>query len=396
MGELLRRAERRGRPRVAVLAPHWGGTGERAWALRQVAGALALSADVHVLTPQGRSRRGHLDGVLTVHELASRQSWATGMRRDLVLTLLRGRDGLASDERRQLVSVLDEGQDDWDALGDLLEDVHPDLVVLADHREVGAARLAERRCPDVPVVGVPLAARLTTPADPYFEPWFARVGATLVFTDAEAALVGADASSPPVHNVGLPLAANPSVQREPHTFVGDREYALVLTGVPWAAPQWPTTLAALLQVGLPAHAVAVAATDRLSLFHRGEERQTAGVTRGTDLLRLMAWAVTSVDLRPGSLFARRSVESLLYGSPIVVPAKSRAHEHAATGRGGLWFEGAGDLLWCVESLFDADTHGALARQGRAYATARYSGTDAFVDRISRAVLPVIAAVGAAP
>lgn len=393
MGRLLQREARRGRPRVAVLTPRWGGTGERSWALRQVAGALALSADVHVLTPQGDDRRGSTDGVLTVHELASRRSWAAGTRRDLVLALLRRRDGLAPSERQQLVAVLDDGQDAWGALGEVLDAVHPDLVVLADHREVGAARLARRLCPDVPVVGVPLATRLAVPADPYFEPWFETLGAALVFTDAEAGVIGAARPSLAVHDVGLPLAANPSVQREPHTFVGDRAYALVLTGTPWAAPGWPTTLATLLQVGLPGHAVAVAADDRLALFHRGEERQTAGVTRGTDLLRLVAWAATTVDLRPGPLFARRAVESLLYGSPIVVPARSRAREHAETGRGGLWFEGAGDLLWCVEAMFEQATHDALARQGRAHAASRYEGTGTFVDRVSRAVLPVLADVG---
>jgi hypothetical protein len=125
------------------------------------------------------------------------------------------------------------------------------------------------------------------------------------------------------------------------------------------------------------------------MFRGGEERQTAGVARGTDLLRLVAWATSTVDLRPGSLVARRSLESLLYGGPIIVPADSRAREHAVLGRAGLWFYGPGDLAWCVEALFDDEVHGALSRQGRHYAETRYAGSGSFVDRVSRAVLPVL-------
>ena len=40
------------RPSVAVLTPHWGLGTERGTITRQVAGALACSADVHVVTPE--------------------------------------------------------------------------------------------------------------------------------------------------------------------------------------------------------------------------------------------------------------------------------------------------------------------------------------------------------
>ena len=38
------------RPIVAMLAPHWGTSGEGGWITRQVAGALVHAADVHILS----------------------------------------------------------------------------------------------------------------------------------------------------------------------------------------------------------------------------------------------------------------------------------------------------------------------------------------------------------
>ena len=95
----------------------------------------------------------------------------------------------------------------------------------------------------------------------------------------------------------------------------------------------------------------------------------------------MAWARVTVDLRPGTLFARRCVDSLLYGTPIVVPHDSRAREHAERGRGGLWFADPGELTWCVEALLEPEVHDSFARQGQAYAEEEYGSTDRFIDRV---------------
>jgi hypothetical protein len=98
----------------------------------------------------------------------------------------------------------------------------------------------------------------------------------------------------------------------------------------------------------------------------------------------MAWARVTVDLRPGRLFARRCVDSLLYGTPIVVPADSRAREHAQRGRGGLWFENPAELAWCVESLLEPPTHDTISAQGLSYAEEEYGSTDRFVERVAEA------------
>jgi hypothetical protein len=89
----------------------------------------------------------------------------------------------------------------------------------------------------------------------------------------------------------------------------------------------------------------------------------------------------TVDARPGSLFARRSLQSLMFGTPIIVPEGSRAQEHAETGSGGLWFDGPGELFSCVETMLDPEVHDSLGSQGRRYALDRYGSTASFIERV---------------
>jgi hypothetical protein len=380
-------------PTVAVLAPHWGGTDEVCWATRQVAGALACSANIHVITTQGKRPRQYQDGVFSVYELATADR-ASDRRRDLVLAALGGSFGDTTpnppqnlgdfpSENASLRKLLVGGPaDPWEPGGVHLTEIAPDLVVVADYRQVGTLRIIERSCADVPLVLVPLAMDLASMALPVFRPMFERAGDVLVFTqserDASAALLGVDR----VRFVGLPLAVNPSVGAEPEPHAGgDRDYLLVILGKPFW-PQGSTAWADLLRMRFPARRVAVSASDALVVYKPDSVvHESPGMKGASDLMRLMAWAYLTVDMRPGSLFARQSLQSLMYGTPIVVPEGSRAQEHAETGSGGLWFDGPGELVWCIEAMLDPEVHAALGSQGGRYAHDRYGSTDSFVDRV---------------
>jgi hypothetical protein len=386
MTVLLRRDRPVGWPRVAVLTPAWG-SGEAGWAVRQLAGVLARSADVHVLTPEGDVRRGGFDGPFTVHRTATAADRRVLARRDVMVRAL-GEAGVAPGHRA-LADAARAGETQWAPMVAILRALHPDLVVVADHRELGAVAAVDAAWPDVPVVLLPLARRGQVPASALFEPVFSRAGVALAFSADEAAMVRVAAGSPAVAEVGLPLAANPSVQREPNTFTRDVPYALVCTGAPWGRGHWPGEVTTLLHGAFPDHAVVVSATDRLVCFAEGEERHTAAAERGSDLLRLMAWARVVVDVRPGSLVARRTLDALLYGVPVVAPADSRARAQVEAAAGGLWFEGAGDLVWCVEALLDERRARVLGRQGWAWAEAHYGGRERFCAAVEAAVAGVL-------
>ncbi len=140
----------------------------------------------------------------------------------------------------------------------------------------------------------------------------------------------------------------------------------------------------LVSLRFPERPIAISHSDGLFVWHEGRLSRGLPVERSSDLDRLMAWAYIAVDLHPGRFFARRCVMSLLYRTPIVVPSRSLAREHAERGCGGLWFTEPAELAWDVEALLDPSIRAALSAQGHSYAEREYGSTDAFISRVLKA------------
>jgi hypothetical protein len=111
-------------------------------------------------------------------------------------------------------------------------------------------------------------------------------------------------------------------------------------------------------------------------------RGKVSVYTRTDLWRLLAHARVTIDLAPGPIIARECIESLRFGTPIVVPAESAARAHADAG-GGLAYAGYSELLACVAHLSDDRARATMSARGRAYADARYGDQAAFVTSVTR-------------
>jgi hypothetical protein len=368
---------------VAVLATHWETRSEAGWMTRQVAGAIAQAAEVHVVTPGGTRAGASTDSVFTLHHLATPVDPLVERRRDLVVEAVSA--SLPSDALEipgPLAGWIDRALvEAWRDAGPVLAGLGPDLVVVAGHDNVGAVAALESLGPDLSMVLLALADDGPGPGFPHFDPVIERAGPVLAVTEAERRALLARHPYREVHRIGAPMAANPSVLSEPNTWVGPTEYIVVLTGVGLAADHEETELARLIRLRFPENPVGIVHTDAFDAWHRGRLNRGWAVERSSDLARLMAWARVTVDLRPGRLFARRCVESLLFGTPIVVPEGSRAREHAERGRGGLWFAHPAELTWCIEALLDGPTNAAFGGQGRTYAEAEYGSTTRFVERV---------------
>ncbi len=242
----------------------------------------------------------------------------------------------------------------------------------------------ESGCP-APITLAALGADRCSLSFPHFDPLFDRASAVLTITECEReSVIDFHGGTIRAHRVGAPLAANPSARSEPNTWVGETDYILVATESASDETHVDTELSRLIRLRFPDNPVGISHRDSFCAWHHGRLRQGWAVQRTSDMARLMAWARVTVDLRPGRLFARRCVESLLYGTPIVVPADSRAREHAERGRGGLWFANPAELTWCIEAMLDPDTRDAFGAQGRAYAEEEYGSTDGFIDRVTTA------------
>jgi hypothetical protein len=372
------------RPLVAVLTPRWESKTEEGWATRQVAGALACAADVHVITPEAESPRQRTDSVFTIHEMGTSTGGAAEIRRDLLIEAISETgSGAAQRLLPEFGRLLDRDLIDcWRGASDLISGLHPDIVVIAGHKQVGALDAIDRVAPDVPVVLVALGADLNSVAFPHFGRVFDRAQAVLAITETERlSIIEHHGGADRVHCIGAPLAANPSALNEPNTWVGKTDYVFIITSAKTEADEEAVALARLVRLRFPENPVGISATDAFSVWHQGRLGEGWPVERSSDLIRLMAWARVVVDLRPGPLFGRRCVDSLLFGTPIVVPGNSRAREHAELGGGGLWFDTPGQLVWCVEAMLDPEVRAAFSTQGRAYAEEAYGSTDGFIQRV---------------
>jgi hypothetical protein len=376
------------RPTVAVVAPRWESGSESGWITRQVAGALACVADVHVITPQGSEPGRRVDSVFSLHQTATPLDPMAERRRDLVVEAVCRTGGVVGRTTPpELDPLYDRGLvEPWRATAAVLSDVRPDAVVIADHRQMGALEAVEEALPGVPVTLLALGADSGSLNFPHYDRLFDRADTVLAVSEGERAEIvgrhaGPDADADRrVHRIGAPLAANISVLGEPNPWVGDNEYVLVIAGADSRTDDEAVGLSRLVRLRFPEYPVAISYTDTFVAWHQGRPTPGWPVERSSDMARLMAWARVVVDLRPGPLFARRCVDALLFGTPIVVPAGSRACEHAQAG-GGLWFTTPAELLWCVEAMLDPPTRRVFSRQGRTYAEDRYGSTQRFVDRV---------------
>ncbi|MGH7805691.1 MAG: hypothetical protein ACREQJ_15185, partial [Candidatus Binatia bacterium] len=94
--------------------------------------------------------------------------------------------------------------------------------------------------------------------------------------------------------------------------------------------------------------------------------------------------------------AAPALEAMMYGTPVLAHAESgAAREHAERGDGGLWYRTAAELDAAVGWLRDDSSREALGEQARRFALERWGDVDAFVARVSNAVLGAPARLEAA-
>ena len=322
--------ERSGVP-IAVLSSTWGNEhDEVAFVIRNLAGAISRFGAVSVLVP-GRPGPPRADGafdLVPVGEPAAGRWWP------------------------------DPQTACW-------PESHTPAIVLIDRPDQDLLGIVRRFVPGVPIVAV---------------------GAGTTVPDGTDALwqVGTGPFDPgaSVYEVGLHVPINPLAAKRRHNGLGFTDYVLVLgdrrPGLGIEEP--PSPLVRWLVSRFPRNDVVVVENAVASAWRSRSLRGRVTVDTRTDLWRLVAHALVVVDLLPGPLVARECVESLRFGTPVVVPAGTAAASLAASG-GGLWYEDVAELLACVDAFSDRQMRDTLGAQGRAVAEARYGSPERFVDRV---------------
>jgi hypothetical protein len=185
--------------------------------------------------------------------------------------------------------------------------------------------------------------------------------------------------------LGMYVPINPLATRHRHAGLGFTGYILVLTdrsSIPTVAP--PTAAVAWLTSRFYRHYVVVIEGGSAAVWRGRALRGIIGVDTRMDLWRLIAHANVTVDLAPGDIIARECIESLRFGTPIVVPDATAGAAHAHAG-GGVTFSGIRELLERVEQLGNQTERERYSRQGFDYANSTYGDPTVFVSRIARAL-----------
>ncbi|HXQ90949.1 MAG TPA: hypothetical protein VN768_05265, partial [Acidimicrobiales bacterium] len=178
----------------------------------------------------------------------------------------------------------------------------------------------------------------------------------------------------------------PTAHTAPLGGIGCTDYVLVLGGnapAPAATPAHdPARLPAAarwLIARFPRRFVLTVVDGGVTVWRDRSPHGWFWVGTRMDLWRLMAFARVTVDPLPGPVVARECIESLMFGTPVVVPAAGPALSHAAAG--GATYRHVAALLDEVDGVSDPARRAALASSGQAYATDRFGSPRRLVDGV---------------
>jgi hypothetical protein len=397
------------RPRVVIVTDAWGADwGERAAATRLVAGALALRARVSIVSledrskPRSRNPKLRYDGLFPIYSVAAPPLPATTeLRTNLLRTALIRQPGSALPDvaaRGHLAAV---SKPSTEAILTTVG-LEPDVVILAGKATfwLGAALPVGPGRPRVIVLPLSGDDQLLSSAP--FRPLAYVADAIGAFSGREYDRIAGilpDTDVPKLHRVEIALPVNRLAAAAGMAGVASfGRYVLVISSFDEDAASAVSPPHEYLRqlVG----DVAIAEVRRGGWVVTAPEKRfdiTWAPSR-MNLWRLMARAAVTVDLRPQGPIGRDAIESLRFGTPVVVPDGSVAAEHAASSNGGLWYRNHGELVASLRTLLDdEEMRVGFGASGQSWAEHHHGDTDTFVEQVLTLVLgPSLLGAGPVP
>jgi hypothetical protein len=401
------------RPQVAVVMSSWGvSSGEHAAAVRLIAGAVAMPADVAIVSLDDRSNPAtrppevREDGIFTVYSVSAGPSQSRLV--DVLATALEypavGRASaraavLPEIASRRLLAIGAEPSGEAPAV---LERLAPDVIVLAGVETLWLSEALPVGPSRARVVVLPLLgndARLDSPGLTPLPEMADAIGAmSEVEHDRLQVSVGRrDASI--VRRLRLCFPVNQQAARSGLAGMASfGRYVLLISGwPPDDHPPGAASAASSASTRAPAHdylravagdvSVVEVRHGRWRVSEAGRHHEFPWVPSRMNLWRLMGGAVATLDVRRQGPVGREAVESLSLGTPVIVPAGSVAAEHAERSNGGLWWRRPGEMLDEVRFFLERPAErDAFGESGRAWAEREHGDMERSVDEIVRLVL----------
>jgi glycosyltransferase involved in cell wall biosynthesis len=398
------------RPCVVIVTNAWGSNwGERAAATRFVAGAVALRARVVIVSIEDRSRsryrqdRLRHDGIFPVYSAAapSGRGTAGGVERaedvaadalqsDLVRASLARQPGSMLPEAAARGLMARAGQPSSEAVAMTMAQ-QPDVVVLAGPAALWMADALPIGSKRPRVVLLPLCGDDPVLSSAAFRPLADQADAIGVFSALELERVTSplpDESASRVHRLLLALPVNRLAATAGIVGVAAfGRYALMISGFADDPASGRCPPHDYLRHVFGDIAVAEVRRHRWLVTGPGRSFEMTWAPTRMNLWRLMAQAAVTVDLRSPGPIGREAIESLRFGTPVVVPDSSVAAEHAAASNGGLWYRNQGEMVDFVRAILEDDAvRSQLGANGERWSEQTHGDTESFVTEATRVVL----------
>jgi hypothetical protein len=375
------------RDRVLVVTEHWGSeVDEAAAATRLLAGALARTSDVEIvrLMASGPERADADESVFRLHDVGL--VGARPRTAAIVRAALASHDG-GSTVPRGLDRILSEFEGEAPGAATLIAERRPAALLLAGHLQPYDLSVLGERGPDraTRVVFCPMLSDLRRLDDDRVRRLLGLADAIGALHPGEARAIAqavperADAIVP----IDLALNLNRGATEQGLFGVGwFGRFVVAIRRFPADGPRFARSLThEMLRSSLQQISVAEVDGTRWRITDADNTVELPVNPTRINLWRLMAHGLATVDLRPPGPFGRESVESMLLGTPVIVPDDSAAMEHVAAAGGGLWYRNPGELLDGVRTVVgDGVLRAQLGEQAQRYATAHHGDMADFVTR----------------
>ncbi len=379
---------------MAGWATDWA---ERRAAIRMIAGAVALSADIVVVSLDDRTDPSRLpprrtfDGIFPIHSAGARvpqRRLGQVLRASLERQPSSPSPSVPEATVRKLLAT--DGQPSSEALG-ILDHLKPDVVVLAGVETLWMAEAMPVGPARPRIVVLPLLGTDSLLASDAMKPLAEIADAVCAFSDTEYQLLSRSVGSrrPDVlHHLRLSFPVNRQAAHSGLAGVASfGRYLLVISGWPDLADSAVGPPHDYLRAVLGDISVAEVRPGQWLVTESGRRFDVPWSSTQMNVWRLMAGAVATLDVRPQGPIGREAIESLLFGTPVVVPAGSIAAEHARASNGGLWYETPGEMIEQLRYFLDDDrAREAFGRSGRQWAEREHDDTQRLVDDLTRIVL----------
>lgn len=280
-------------------------------------------------------------------------------------------------------------------LGAILGSLETDAVVVVDHRHDAAglpikALSGCRYASLVPLGWDDLALQLSL-GDGVFDSWDALLATNACEAELLRNAVGARPHrAPVVHDMSVavePPSPEPGV--DVAALVGDTNWLAVLddpASRPGGHGERTVPEVAHLALRFPDLSLVVLRPGSTTVV-RGRSTRIAGPLDLGTTWAVIAGGLATLDLRPGQVLPRQVIESLLLGTPVVVPATSGAPRCLVEkASAGLWYGSGAEMVACVAQIAEPAVRAPLAAQGRRWAITNHGDQDRFVEATCRSVL----------